>query len=80
MTAPAMTSGGMVAIMTSVSSQPCAKATMKPPKNVTTSWMNFPTCSTGQGSVTTASSKHKAGETIHFKCQCLVVVVMSCVL
>jgi len=45
MTAPASTSGGMVASMTSARSQPCAKATAKPPTKVTSSWMNLPTFS-----------------------------------
>uniref|UniRef100_A0A0A9EZA4 Uncharacterized protein n=1 Tax=Arundo donax TaxID=35708 RepID=A0A0A9EZA4_ARUDO len=45
MTAPARTSGGMVASMTRVSSQPCANATVKPPAKVTSSWMNLPTFS-----------------------------------
>jgi hypothetical protein len=42
--APAITSRGMEDNMTRVSSHPLTNAMMKPPMNVDTSCINFPTC------------------------------------
>jgi hypothetical protein len=44
MTAPEKTRAGIEDSMTRVRSHPLIKAMTKPPKNVATNWIKFPTC------------------------------------